>query len=115
MRFKTVEDLDYPEYIHLKINEEKKHLFIERCDWDMDAFRILYNQVTDGKKVKNKSCFIYAKSYLKYLAGVIGVPYDSPSLSFEGQLMPDGTVFIDLNQYKVIEPRKNSSVNDDPE
>ena len=38
MRYKTIEDLKYPEYIHLRINEEKKHLFIEKCDRDMDAF-----------------------------------------------------------------------------
>ena len=25
MRHKTIEDLAYPEYIHLRINEEKKH------------------------------------------------------------------------------------------
>ena len=29
IRYKTIEELDYPEYIHLRINEEKKHLFIE--------------------------------------------------------------------------------------
>ena len=40
MRHKTIEDLSYPQYIHLRINEEKKHLFIERCERDMDAFSI---------------------------------------------------------------------------
>ena len=33
IRFKTIEDLDFPEYIHLRINEAKKYLFIEKCDY----------------------------------------------------------------------------------
>ena len=50
MRHKTIEDLAYPEYIHLRINEEKKHLFIEKCDRDMDAFSIKYMQAHDCVK-----------------------------------------------------------------
>jgi len=103
IRFKTIEDLDFPEYIHLRINEAKKYLFIEKCDRDMNAFHIIYTQVKDGKKVKTQSCYINAKSFLKYMAGVIGVAEDSPSLRFRGQLMPDGTVFIDLGHYEIIE------------
>ena len=103
IRYKTIEDLDYPEYIHLRINEEKKHLFIEKCERDMDAFRIEYRQALDGRKVKDPSCYIHDKNFLEYVAGVIGVPKDSPSLRFEGKSMPDGTVFIDLNRYEVIE------------
>ncbi len=103
IRYKTIEELNYPEYIHLRINEEKKHLFIEKCKRDMDAFRIEYKQALDGRKVKDPSCYIHDKIFLEYVAGVIGVPKDSPSLRFEGKSMPDGTVFIDLNRYEVIE------------
>ena len=103
IRYKTIEELNYPEYIHLRINEEKKHLFIEKCKRDMDAFRIEYKQALDGRKVKDPSCYIHDKKFLEYVAGVIGVPKDSPSLRFEGKSMPDGTVFIDLNRYEVIE------------
>ena len=106
MRHKTIEDLAYPEYIHLRINEEKKHLFIEKCDRDKDAFSIKYTQDHDGKKVKEQACYIHAKNFLEYMARVIGVPEDSPSLRFSGILMPDGTVFVDLNHYEVIEPKK---------
>ena len=102
MRYKTIEELKYPEYIHLRINEEKKHLFIEKCDRDMDAFRIEYRQAHEGKKVRDPSCYLNAKNFLEYMAGVIGVSKDSPSLRFRGKLMPDGTVFVDLNQYEVI-------------
>ena len=115
IRYKTIEELDYPEYIHLRINEEKKHLFIEKCERDMDAFRIEYQQVLDGRKVKDPSCYIHAKNFLKYMAGVIGVPKDSPSLHFEGRSMPDGTIFIDLNSYEVIEYKRTRSVNTAPE
>ena len=111
MRHKTIEDLSYPQYIHLRINEEKKHLFIEKCDRDMDAFSIKYIQAHDGKKVKEQACYIHARNFLSYMARVIGVPDDSPSLRFRGKLMPDGTVFVDLNYYEVIEPRVPKSVN----
>ena len=110
IRYKTIEELDYPEYIHLRINEEKKHLFIEKCERDMDAFRIEYRKVLDGRKVKDPSCYINAKNFLEYMAGVIGVPKDSPSLRFKGYSMPDGTVFIDLNQYEVIEYKRTRSI-----
>lgn len=115
IRYKTIEELDYPEYIHLRINEEKKHLFIEKCERDMDAFRIEYQQVLDGRKVKDPSCYIHAKNFLEHMAGVIGVPNDSPSLRFEGLSMPDGTVFIDLNRYEVIEYKRTRTVKTAPE
>ena len=72
IRYKTIEELDYPEYIHLRINEEKKHLFIEKCERDMDAFRIEYQQVLDGRKVKDPSCYIHAKNFLEYIQKVKG-------------------------------------------
>ena len=106
IRHKIIEDLDYPEYIHLRVNEEKKYLFIEKCERDMDAFRILYKQALDSKAIREHSCYINAKNFLEYLAGVIGVPTDSPSLRFKGLPMSDGTVFIDLNHYEVIESKK---------
>ena len=111
MRHKTIEDLAYPEYIHLRINEEKKHLFIEKCDRDMDAFSIKYMQAHDGKKVKEQACYIYARNFLEYMARVIGVPEDSPSLRFSGKLLPNGTIFVDLNHYEVIEPKIPKIIN----
>ena len=99
IRYKTIKDLGYPEYIHLRLNEEKKYLFIEGCEQDMDAFHIRYAQDQDGKKVTEPSCYINSKKFLEYLADVIGVSADSPSLRFAGRIMPDGTVFIDLNRY----------------
>ena len=99
IRYKTIKDLGYPEYIHLRLNEEKKYLFIEGCEQDMDAFRIRYVRDQDGKKVMEPSCYINSKKFLEFLADVIGVPVASPSLRFAGRIMPDGTVFIDLNRY----------------
>ena len=103
IRYKTIEDLDCPEYIHLRINEEKKHLFIEKCGRDINAYHIIYSHVGEEKKVRAQSCYINAKKFLEYMAGVIGVPKDSPSLRYTGQKLPDGTIFIDLNKYEVIE------------
>ncbi len=110
LRYKTIEDLDYPEYIHLKINEAKKHLFIEKCERDIDSFHIEYKKQLDGKKVKDQSCYINAKKYLEYMAAVIGVPMESPSLRFFGKAVRAGIVFIDLNHYQVIEYKRVKSV-----
>ena len=114
IRFKTIEQLGNPEHIHLRLNEEKKHLFLEKCERDIDSFRIEYhreNRVQDsgvvGKKIKDKSCYVHAKRFLEYLSHVIGVPQDSPSLFFAGYPQPDGTVFIDLNHYTVINCEKD--------
>ncbi len=108
IRYITMRDLGYPEYIHLRLNEEKKHLFIEKCARDMDSFRIEYRSGKNEKtkRAKTTSCYINAKSFLEYLASVIGVPIDSPSLRFVGVPQGEGTVFIDLNQYTVIESKK---------
>ena len=35
IRYKTIENLGFPEYIHLRLNEEKKYLFIEGCEQDI--------------------------------------------------------------------------------
>lgn len=104
IRYKTMEALGYPEHIHLRVNEEKKQLFIEKCARDIDSFRIQYRKGSgeDGRRVKDTSCYINAKRFLEYLAAVIGVPIDSPSLRFEGRSLPDSTVFIDLTRYTVI-------------
>ena len=114
IRFKTIEQLGNPEHIHLRINEEKKYMFLEKCERDIDSFRIEYhreNRVQDsgvvGKKIKDKSCYVHAKRFLEYLSHVIGVPQDSPSLFFAGYPQPDGTVFIDLNHYTVINYEKD--------
>ena len=104
IRFKTIEDLGYPEYIHLRINESKKQLFIEKCARDMDAFRIEYS----SGKVKQQSCYINAKRFLQYMAAVIGVTTESPSLRFSGRALPDGRVFIDLTDYTVINYAKKA-------
>ena len=71
-----------------------------------NAFRIEYKQALEGKKVKEPNCYIHARNFLEYMAGIIGVPVDSPSLRFRGQSMPDGTVFVDLNRYEIIERKK---------
>lgn len=125
IRYMTIEQLDFPEHIHLRINEEKKHLFIEKCEQDIDSFRIEYQsgqnkqgnqnsqsnqgnpKDTEGKRVKQTSYYINSKPFLQYAAHVIGVSIDSPSLRFTGQLMPDGTIFIDLNHYTVISYEKD--------
>ena len=117
MRIGTMEQLGCPDYIHLLINEEKKQLFIEKCGKDLDSFHIVYHmrpqESVEGSEpqnmraVMNKSCYINSKRLMRYLAGVINVPVDSPSLRFEGQIMPDGRIFIDLSKYTVIPYKKD--------
>ena len=109
-----MEQLGCPDYIHLLINEEKKQLFIEKCEKDLDSFHIVYHmrpqESGEGQNVRavmTTSCYINAKRLLRYMAGIINVPVDSPSLRFEGQIMPDGRIFIDLSKYTVIPYKKD--------
>ena len=114
IRIGTMEQLGCPDHIHLRINEEKKQLFIEKCEKDLDSFHIVYQvrpqESGEGQNVRavmTTSCYINAKRLLRYMAGIINVPVDSPSLRFEGQLMPDGRIFIDLSKYTVIPYEKD--------
>lgn len=114
IRIGTMEQLGCPDYIHLRINEEKKQLFIEKCEKDLDSFHIVYHmrpqESDEGQNVRavmTTSCYINAKRLLRYLAGIINVSVDSPSLRFAGQLMSDGRIFIDLSKYTVIPYEKD--------
>lgn len=126
LRFKTLVDLNYPEYIHFLVNEKKKHMFIEKCERDMNSIRIVYKKgcgakinletgATTGtsKIIREQSVYVHEKRILDYLAKVIGVPRNSPSLRFTGQLQDDGRVFIDLNEYSVITYKKTIAENPD--
>lgn len=90
----TMKQLGQPNYIHILINEKEKHLYIQACDKDKDAFRVNY-YVT--------KCCICSKVLIRYLATVVGVPFPYDSLNYTGVLMDDmQTVFIDLRNYTVI-------------
>ena len=130
IRFRTLEDLNYPEYIHFLIDEKKKHMFIEKCKRDLDAFRIDYrnrksvkngnggndsvqSETEDGcrRRIHEQSVYLHEKRFLDYLARVIGVPRNSQSLRFNGKLQKDGRIFIDLNEYTVIKYTKQFALN----
>lgn len=105
LRYQTILDLQYPQYIHLRINRPKKQMFIQRCEKDMNAFRVVYRKRNSRKDtgIKEQSCLINDRKLLQYLAQVIGVPEDSPSLRFHGRLLPDGeTIYIDLSHYEEL-------------
>ncbi len=97
---KTIEDLGYPKYIHLFINEADKQLFIRSSvKRDNDTFRVSYTELGNERRYR-----ISSKWFVKYLASVIGVPFPSESLWFEGNLLQDGeTVLIDLSKYHITE------------
>lgn len=97
---KTIEDLGNPKYIHIYIKEKEKQLFIRRSDTrDNDTFRINYSKLDGEWRYR-----ISSRQFVEYLAGVIGVPFPSESLWFDGVLLQDGqTVFVDLAQYHVVE------------
>jgi hypothetical protein len=95
---RTIYDLGKPRYIHLRIDEKNRRMFIQACEKDRDAFPVDYD---DGDRAER--CYIYAKPLLRYLAGVVGVSRASDSLRFSGALLPEEhTVFIDLNRYRKI-------------
>ncbi|MBR3245353.1 MAG: hypothetical protein IKF90_22100 [Parasporobacterium sp.] len=97
--------LQYPQYIHLRINAARKQMFIQRCEKDRNAFRIIYRKRTGNKdtEIDENSCYIYDRKLLLYLAGVIGVTEESPTLRYHGRLLPDEeTVYIDLSQYEML-------------
>lgn len=102
VRSKTIQELKYPKYIHLLVNEKKKYLFIQNCELDRDAFKVDY--LRQYKDRKNQIRYrIFAKPLLRYLAKVINVSFDSDSLWFAGALMDDGkTIFVNLKEYQVI-------------
>ena len=111
LRYKTVLDLQYPQYIHLRINEKKQQLFIQKCEKDRNAFRLKYSDSPEQGKygIEEHSCFINDRRFMRYLSHVIGVPEDSPSLRFRGALMEDGrTIFIDLTKYEEINSAKDA-------
>ena len=99
---KTIEDLGCPKYIHLFINEENGQLFIRRAEKrDNDTFRVTITKHRDSSRYR-----INSKSFVKYLAHVIGVAFPSDSLWFEGRLLDDGmTVLINLRDFHISEYR----------
>ena len=99
-RYRTILELEKPEYVHLRINEQKKQMFIQRCEKDKDAFRLVYSV---RKGIVEHSCYINARNFLLYLSKVVGVNDNSVSLHFPGILMNDGqTVYIDLTNYQPV-------------
>ena len=100
IRKQALLDLGNPQYIHLLINKSKKYLFIQRCEErDNDTFPIQYREDTE----EIDRFYINAKNLMEYLARLIGVPFPSNSLRFNGKIMDDGiTLFVDLNEYQVI-------------
>ena len=100
IRKQALLDLGNPQYIHLLINKSKKYLFIQRCEErDNDTFPIQYPEDTE----EIDRYYINAKNLMEYLARLIGVPFPSNSLRFNGKIMDDGiTLFVDLNEYQVI-------------
>lgn len=100
IRKQALLDLGNPQYIHLLINKSKKYLFIQRCEErDNDTFPIQYREDTE----EIDRYYINAKNLMEYLARLIGVPFPSNSLRFNGKIMDDGiTLFVDLNEYQVI-------------
>lgn len=97
----TIYDLGKPEYIHLLINEKEKQMFIQSRERDLDAFRLYYAPESGDKSGR---FYVNAKSLLTYLASVINVDRNGPSLRFAGILLEDGaTVYINLKEYEVIE------------
>ena len=101
LRHRTIAELDYPEYIHLRINKDRKQMFIQKCDKDKNAFHLVYRGAEKG--IHERSCYIQDTPFLRYLSGVVGVPEDSRSIWFKGYLLDDGkTYYIDLTNYEYV-------------
>lgn len=107
----TVSNLGKPDYIHLLINEPEKQMFIQTCERDKDAFRLYY---TKGKSGREAEFHVNAKTLLKYLASVVGVDYNGPSVRFDGVLLEDGkTVYINLREYELLEYESENEENNE--
>lgn len=107
MRYQTIIDLGRPQYVHFRVDERRKWMFIQACERDQNAFTLFYK---DEGRIHESKNFINAKRFLTYLANVVGVPRDSESLFFPGVLIPEmQAVFIDLRNYERI----NEEVEDD--
>lgn len=106
MLYSTIVELDYPRYIHLRVNESKKQLFIEKCERDKNSFHIIYDGIdkkTERKTINEYCCHFNSLRFLSYISRLIGVPEDSPSLRFPGRLLPDSkTIYINLNRYVIV-------------
>lgn len=99
----TIRVLENPRYVHLRMNEGKKYLFISACEKDKDAFRIYYSLANSEDNSRPKRFHINAKGLLTYLSRIIGVERDSDSLKFFGELLlPEKAVCIDLKNYEII-------------
>lgn len=96
-RNKAIDDLGKPEYIHLFIDSRDKIMYIQSCERDKDAFKLYYR-----KDSNEENFYIAAKILMQYLARVIGVEEDSPSLRFDGILLDENTVMIALDEYEEI-------------
>ena len=99
----TLIALGRPHYVHLRVNEKKKLLFIIPCEKDRDAFRIYYKDSDEAGKESPLRCYINAKKVMDYLAKVVGVDRYSESLRFSGEVVErENRIYIDLTKYDVI-------------
>lgn len=96
----TIEYMNKPRYMKLYVDEKHKWFFIQVTEKkDSNTFKIYYTK----ENVLFGRCHIMAKKLMKYLASVIGVPYPSDSLKFQGRLLEDDrTLYFDLKKYEVI-------------
>jgi hypothetical protein len=100
-----------PKYIHVLINEDEKAVFIQKCEYDQDAFEVRFEHLK-----KDGSLLMYykinAKPLLRYFARLLGVGFDSESFWFSGILLDDGvTVYVDLKKYQIIPYDKMKTLN----
>ena len=91
-------DIGTPKYIHLLLDKNKKLLYIQACEKDKNAFLI-------QKSDMDKRFMIICKRFVRYLASVIGVKYDtSNSLKFQDCVQIDAfTLRIDLRHYEEVQ------------
>ena len=101
---KTMEELQFPKYIHLFIDRDKKLLYIKGSKArDNNTFRVSRRKESEEWRYR-----IYSKGFVKYLASLVGVPYPSDSLWYEEELLDDGnTVQVKLEEYHPIPYRAN--------
>ena len=101
---KTMEELQFPKYIHLFIDREKKLLYIKGSKArDNNTFRVSRRKESEEWRYR-----IYSKGFVKYLASLVGVAYPSDSLWFEEELMDGGNIVqVKLNEFHPIPYKTN--------
>lgn len=101
LRYKLLEALGTPDYVHLYIQKEQKKMYIEACGRDNNAFLC---QKDDGSW--DGGCYINSKILLQFLSNLMGED-GTWSVRLTATVIQEGLAEIDLEEYEHILPEES--------